>query len=154
MNSQLIIALLAFMALPALAQTVPEVSQESIDTALERWDIKVPRRCTYPILDYNMADRGMVRPVKGESKRVVTIGQLAFVSWGILGSTLAHELEVHCKQNMYKFVLWHIFGVDLTNEYEREAYLHELKNAKRFGLTKRETEEILDTFNFYYGEKE
>ena len=80
----------------------------------------------------------------------VTVGPAAFESWGLLGSTLAHELEVHCQQNFTYIRLLDLLGLDGTLKAEREAYQHELSNAGRFHLGEVERENIKATMDFYY----
>jgi hypothetical protein len=84
------------------------------------------------------------------SKTKVFVGPTAFSSWGMLGSTLAHEVEVHCRQNFPLIVLKDQLGLDGTVEAEREAYEYEIQNAGRFGLDHRDQNLIAATVEYYY----
>ena len=75
----------------------------------------------------------------------VQIGPIAFTSWGLLGATLAHELEIHCQQNLMAISFKDALGIDAKNAAEKAAYAHELANANRFGLSPEETQRIKDT---------
>ena len=84
----------------------------------------------------------------------VTIGPAAFTSWAVLGSTLAHELEVHGKQHLAPVLFASVFGFgdEVSSFYEREAYDYEVRNSKRFGLTTSEAAGIFLTKMLIYGE--
>src|SRR5690606_25474533 len=81
------------------------------------------------------------------------IGPSAFASWALLGSTLAHEIEVHCHQNFTLIRLFDIAGWEGTENAEREAYAHELAHADRFGLTSDDRYSIAQTLQYYYPER-
>jgi hypothetical protein len=130
----------------------PEVSQASIDLALAMFGIDVPSTAQRPRLDPELRDRGLTVRAAFMDKAEVTVGPAAFASWGLLGSTLAHELEVHCRQNFLFISVMDGFGLDGTGEAERQAYIHELRNAKRFGLAGGDAELIADTMEYYYPE--
>ena len=63
----------------------------------------------------------------------------------MLGSTLAHEAEVHGRQNRIAIAVKESLGLDAVVAAEREAYEYELANARRFGLTKDEKARIAAT---------
>lgn len=128
----------------------PTVSQDSIDLALALFGIELPPSASAPRLDENLRDRGLTSRAAFMEKAEVTIGPAAFTSWGLLGSTLAHELEVHCQQNFLLISVMDAIGLDGTGEAERQAYIHELRNARRFGLGHEDAELIADTMEYYY----
>lgn len=128
----------------------PSLSQESIDIALVMFDIRIPPNAMHPVFDPELEDRGLTTLRGWGRKLEVTIGPAAFASWGLLGSTLAHELEVHCQQNFAMIRLQDLFGLEGTANAEREAYIHELNNAERFHLSNVERVNIQATMDFYY----
>ena len=128
----------------------PEISQESIDLAIAIYGIKIPSSAAKPILDLNLKDRGLTSRGAYVEKAEVTIGPAAFSSWSLLASTLGHELEVHCQQNFLFVYLLDVVMLDGTGSAEREAYIYELRNAKRFGLDILDAEMIADTMEYYY----
>jgi len=67
---------------------------------------------------------------------------------GRLGSTLAHEIEVHVNEQLEKD-RWYEgkVGADLN---QVEAYDHQLATAERFGLSDEEVEEIRSKRDEYY----
>ena len=130
----------------------PSMSQESIDEAMKRYGISVPDSATHPTLDMSLEDRGLTTLNCRFCERTVTIGPAAFSSWAVLGSTLAHELEVHCKQNFAVINIMDMFGYHGSELAEREAYSYELANAQRFGTSYDEQKSILETMEYYYPE--
>jgi hypothetical protein len=82
----------------------------------------------------------------------VYIGRDAFENWSVLGSTLGHEIEIHCQQSFFMIHLFDLFGFDGTGEAERQAYLYELANAERFGLGQYDQNLILSTMSYFYPE--
>ncbi len=128
----------------------PEVSQESIDLAIVIYGIKIPNSASKPILDMNLRDRGLTSRGAYVDKADVTIGPAAFSSWSLLASTLGHELEVHCQQNFLFVYLMDVMRLDGTGSAEREAYIYELRNAKRFGLDIVDADMIAETMEYYY----
>ena len=133
-----------------LPLTRPELSQKSIDLALAVYNIRIPNGTAHPRLDASLKDRGLTLRSLAFDDAMVTIGPAAFESWALLGSTLAHELEVHCQQNFFVIFLMDTVGLDGTGEAERQAYMHELKNAKRFGLKAVDKRLIEDTMDYFY----
>lgn len=131
----------------------PDVSQESIEIAMDFYQIKMnPNRCKRPRLaNVETKTRGVVMTSFWRNlltiPDAVFIGEAAFSSWAMLASTLAHELEVHCVQNVNNFEL---FDDDLVSLLEKEAYHYEILNQKRFGLTPLEVLRIESTINRYY----
>lgn len=131
----------------------PRLNQESIDLALALFDIKVPEGVEHPTLDLSIVDRGLTT-LTHRGKLIVTVGPGAFTSWGILGSTLAHEIEVHCNQNFAIIRLMDMFGLEGTHNAEREAYHHELAHADRFFLSAEDRLSIAQTMDYFYPETE
>ena len=129
---------------------IPEISQASIDLALVVYGIDVPANAEHPLLDMDLKDRGLTMRGTFMEKARVTIGPAAFTSWGLLGSTLAHEIEVHCHQNFFAIYMMDLVGLNGTDMAERQAYEHELHDAKRFGLDPVDKALIADTMDFYY----
>ncbi len=132
---------------------LPAMSQESVDLALVMFGIELPTTAEHPAFDPNLRDRGLTTRGAFMDKAQVTVGPAAFSSWSLLGSTLAHEIEVHCQQNFLAIYLMDAVGLDGTGAAERQAYIHELKGAKRFGLVSEDSELIADTMEYYYPEK-
>lgn len=120
----------------------PKVSAESIDIAMKAYSIYLPNNTVNPSVDKAMVDRGLTLPGNVFFSTKVFIGPEAFMSWGLLGSTLAHEVEIHCRQNVYLIVLKDILGLEGTLWAEREAYSYEISNKNRFHLTSSEIEDI------------
>lgn len=130
--------------------SVPDISQENIDLALVMFGIEVPSSAEHPRLDRDLHDRGLTSRGAFMEKAKVTVGPAAFTSWGLLGSTLAHEIEVHCQQNFFAIYVMDVIGMDGTGAAERQAYVHELRNAHRFGLAVEDAQMIADTMEYYY----
>ncbi|MEY4066658.1 MAG: hypothetical protein RIR26_2866, partial [Pseudomonadota bacterium] len=150
--------------------------QESVLTALTMYSIRVPQHVDGPAFDSELADRGLTTGGLILPNKRVTVGPAAFTSWGVLGSTLAHEIEVHVPQSFFMVVArdtiqnkWtdlrrlagrvvptlapsakEVFENDGTWRAEREAYLHEIKNAKRFGLSEEEISSIWRVMDYFY----
>lgn len=134
----------------AFPQTPPPLSQDSIDLALRLFHIKVPKDAVYPRYNPRLSDRGSASRKFASQKIVVEIGPSAFNSWSLLGSTLAHELEVHCLQNWTVINLMDMLGLNGSMWAERQAYLFEIHNAKRFGLNTKQIELIEATMAYFY----
>jgi len=132
----------------------PPITQESIDLAMQIYGINLPSGTEPPMLDLNMQDRGLTTRSPILDKARVTIGPAAFSSWALLGSTLAHEIEVHCQQNFFAIYVMDLIGLDGTGAAERQAYIHELSHAQRFGTLDDDAKMIADTVAFYYPEAE
>ncbi len=145
-----------------------EVNQENIDIAMALFSINRNTNTLYPILFPEMQLRGLTVGESFSPKREVYIGNMAFESWGILGSTLAHEIEIHSNQSFLKIeVLNYIDNLKLipkilfakafdhkyessinskinsgTFSAEKEAYEYEMNSKARFNLTNSEVYEI------------
>lgn len=133
--------------------TKPPMTQESIDIAMEMFGIQVPAEANSPKLDMNLEDRGLTTLHGWGQKLEVTVGPAAFSSWAMLGSTLAHELEVHCRQNFALIRMKDMLGLEGTLHAEREAYMHELSNSDRFHLKESDQSNIRATMEYYYPSK-
>jgi len=128
----------------------PPMTQESIDIAIEMFGINIPVNAENPTLDMKLEDRGLTTLNGWGKKLEVTVGPAAFSSWAVLGSTLAHELEIHCNQNFAVIRMKDMLGLEGTNGAEREAYMHELSNAERFHLKDADQMSIRSTMDYYY----
>lgn len=125
-------------------------SQDNIDLAMKIFGIKVPFYTHYPQYQANLVDRGVTQVDGLLFPKQVYIGPAAFQSLGILGSTLAHELEVHARQSFIVIYLLDLFGFNGKSIAEREAYSYEIRNRDRFELTHQEVDQIRFTMDFYY----
>lgn len=132
----------------------PTVTQSSIAVAVKSFGIRLPKNINGPFFDPKLEDRGLTLRQGLASDPLVLIGREAFSSWGMLGSTLAHEIEVHCRQNFLAIHLQNLAGFDGTGMAEREAYRYELANAERFGLASYDRELIRSTMSYFYPEQE
>lgn len=155
----------------------PVPSQADLDLALVLYSVKVPRGITAPLFDPELEDRGLTTGSTVSGPQRVTIGPAAFSSWSLLGSTLAHEAEVHGQQNFFRIVFedeffgalttWTQSGLALagrspglegsrvcldcgTLRAEREAYEYEISQAWRFGLSDEEVRLIRQVMETYY----
>jgi hypothetical protein len=157
-------------------KSAPPQTQESIETALLMFSIDVPETVEGPFFDAQLDDRGLTTGGLLLPQKRVTIGPAAFTSWAVLGSTLAHEIEVHVEQSFLKVVAqdqlaqWYydgrrivgrwlpalapssqeLFENDGTWKAERDAYMYELKNARRFGLSEEEVASIWRVMDYFY----
>jgi len=157
-------------------ESVPPQTQQSIEAALLMFSIEVPKTVEGPFFDAQLDDRGLTTGGLLLPQKRVTIGPAAFTSWAVLGSTLAHEIEVHVEQSFFKVVAqdqlaqWYydgrrvvgrwlpalapsaqeLFESDGTWKAERDAYMHELKNARRFGLSDEEVASIWRVMDYFY----
>lgn len=131
----------------------PTPSQESIDLAMEIYGIRLPPSAEFPIFDPNLEDRGLTTRATFLDLAKVTIGPAAFASWPLLGSTLAHEIEVHCNQSFAVIWFLDLLNMDGVSVAERKAYEHEIAGAERFGLNQSDVQLIGDTVDFYYPEE-
>ncbi len=161
-------------------ERAPEPSQQDIDLAMALYSIRLPRGLQSPAFDPALEDRGLTTGSSLLGPQHVTIGPAAFSSWPLLGSTLAHEVEVHGQQNFFRIVLedeffgalttWSASGRALAGSFadagqgrslcsacgtlgaEREAYQYEIQNAQRFGLSELEIRLIRQVMDTYYPE--
>lgn len=129
---------------------IPRMSQDSLYQAISIYNIRIPHGVTFPEYDAELQDRGLTSLNPWTKKFTVKIGPAAFQSWSLLGSTLAHEFEVHCNQSFLWIHMQDLVGMEGTNQAEREAYAYELKNADRFGLNQGEVAMIQETVDYYY----
>jgi hypothetical protein len=154
----------------------PRLRQQSIEIAMALFSIDKASSVSGPHFDRMLEDRGLTTGGTLSSSKTVTIGPSAFTSWGVLGSTLGHEIEVHARQSFLAVVVRdriaevqlsarrrlgsyvsalnpsarESFENDGTWRAEREAYMYELANAERFGLSPAETRSIAYVMNYYY----
>ncbi len=133
-----------------MGNSFPKVNQESIDIAMVAFGIKLPSGANYPLFDPELLDRGLTAKGVFSRETLITIGEAAYYNWGLLASTLAHEAEVHGRQNILAITFLDLIGLDGTGLAEREAYEYEVKHARRFGLSVKQADLISDTMNFYY----
>ncbi len=132
----------------------PEPTEASLKMAMEVYNIQIPGKINGPFVDMTMEDRGLTVRQGLSSKPTVFIGREAFQSWALLGSTLAHEIEVHCRQNFLSIHFQNIAGMDGTGSAEREAYRYELAHATRFGLAQYDQDLIRSTMSYFYPERD
>lgn len=108
-------------------------SSDEINFALEVYGIK-SSHVDKISFDENLYSRGEYNVVTNE----VSIGPAALVSWGVLGSTLIHEVEVHGNQGIDKKILlgWQekLLGKSSLAALEIEAYESEVRNSHRLGV--------------------
>jgi hypothetical protein len=154
----------------------PDLTQESVNIAMEAFAIRKPRNVKHPIFLPSLGDRGLTTGGALEGIKEVFVGPAAFSSWAVLGSTLGHEIEVHGTQSFLRILLTdkitdfafsarstlglvlpgigptvrNQFDAEGTWKAERNAYLYEIKHASRFGLTDQEKQSIEDVMTFYY----
>ena len=113
---------------------VPDFTSQDVDLALVAFGILDTRYDKKVGLDPTVHARGVAIHGSYGGDAEIKVGLAAFSSWGLLGSTLAHEIEIHVNQN--PFVVW---LEDLTMgtgtiRAERAAYNHEMLSRDRFGL--------------------
>jgi hypothetical protein len=145
---------------------------KDIDLAMALFSIDIPENAIYPIYSLNLPYRGLTTGDAFLSAKQVIIGDMAFTSWGILGSTLAHEIEVHCNQSFLKIEFLNF--LDLVIKYpeefilkiyasintppygnigfgaylaEKEAYTYEINSKERFNLSPEEVIAIRNTLD-------
>jgi hypothetical protein len=137
----------------AVPDRAPIPSQRDIDLAMKMFSIRTHKHVVGPTYNKNLSDRGITKGTIDSPTRIVEIGPSAFSSWGMLGSTLAHEIEVHANQSFAKILALDAAAANQpgTQAAEVEAYRYELKCKDRFGLTNTEVWLIEDTLKYYYG---
>ena len=154
MNKFLLIIIM-FYASFSFSQTfyvTPLTSDESIQIALKQFKIEVPENVTVRYAGFKENVRGhTIENEKNGQNKTVLIYDLAFSSWAVLGSTLAHEIEVHVKQDFSYIrkknaVFKNNYG---QNRAEVEAYQYELDNSERFSLNNEEKENIENLLDEY-----
>lgn len=144
----------SFVRPAPLPDGTPVVGQEAIKLAMNIFGIQTPRNVKGPFFSARLEDRGLTVKKGAVGDAVVYIGPEAFSSWALLGSTLAHEIEVHCRQNFLAIHFKNLSGFDGTGAAEREAYMYELMSAERFGLDSYERELISSTMMYFYPKHE
>lgn len=139
----------------------PTPSQENLNLAMALYSIDVPEYLDGPYFDSELDLRGLILGYTFNKNRRVFVGSEAFSSFGLLGSTLAHEIEVHGNQSFIFAEILNQFGnglrklcflsfVKIPNNFgyhlaENEAYHFEAQSHTRFLLTQKEVEGILLT---------
>ncbi len=129
-------------------KTKPTPDQETLEFAIKYFHIHVPDHLQNISFDKYLDDRG--KTVLSHTKISVFIGPKAFQSWSVLGSTLAHEIEIHGQQNFAWIDLLDKLQLDGTRLAEEEAYNYEMNNQLRFHLTRSEIYAIEFTKKLYY----
>ena len=130
------------------------MGSESVDVAMAMYGIKILPHVGTPEFDANLEDRGVTIMNGWGQKLVVKVGPAAFESWALLGSTLAHEIEIHCEQSFLLIRLMDTVGFSGTLSAEREAYMHEISNRERFNLSEYEIANIRNTMNYFYPDED
>ncbi|BBH52089.1 hypothetical protein JCM31447_05260 [Fluviispira sanaruensis] len=139
--------------------TAPEKNNQCILLAMALFSIDKNKNSMQPVYDPSLNVRGLTSGMIFSPKKNIYIGDEAFENWGLLGSTLAHEVEIHGNQSfveiefinflyhyVYEFkynLLLHLINksdVQYKNKKigtikaEKEAYKYELKSKNRFSL--------------------
>jgi len=110
--------------------------QSAIARAIALYRIAAPRvhaRVAYSASG-DMRDRDSATYVDHDGSIRVEIGEGAFASAGRLGSTIAHEVEVHLNRHLGRGVYYPPIDERTALIQELEAYDYELANRDRFGL--------------------
>ena len=148
----------------------PKRQEKDIALAMALFSINIPENVCYPTYSYNLPYRGLTRGNSFFPQKEVIIGEMAFTSWGILGSTLAHEIEIHGNQSFLKieFLNFLYSYIQNNNKFiysifpsfeivpyenmglgsylaEKEAYSYEINSDKRFNLKIKEILAIKNT---------
>ena len=125
-------------------------SLDNIHFANKVFNIKKPKSLKKIDINHDISDRGLTYGSGVGSSKHVDIGPPAFTSWAMLGSTLGHEIEVHCNQSFLFIWLSEMLNIQGTVYAERQAYQYEIRNAERFGLTVEERSQIASTKDYFY----
>ncbi len=128
----------------------PPINQESIDLAIAMYGIVIPSHVVGPRLVRSLEERGLAERTTWSPEATVSIGPNAFESWGVLASTIIHEVHGHAMQNILAIHVLNLVGMNGTAIAERQAYTLELSHASRLGLNESETHFIRETRDFYY----
>lgn len=131
----------------------PIPSSKSILIAMKIFSIEGSKKMGLPSYDPSLKDRGQTVISEGGKPCQVKVGTSAFQSWGVLGATLAHEIEVHCNQDITFIKAFDLFGGLGTYFAERAAYKYEIDSKKRFGLATDEVKSIRETMDYYFPKK-
>lgn len=142
---------------------IPNKSQDSVEIAIALFSIEIYKNIESIEYNKEIVFRGLTIGSSFLDEKKVIIGDMAFISWGILGSTIGHEAEIHGRQNFLLFEILNFLNIYVklfTNFYpkfsnifinksdlgiyfaEKEAYLYELNSANRFNLNKNELNSI------------
>lgn len=122
----------------------PRLGQESVDQAMILFNIKATKNTAWPVYSEKLSEdvRALIYKDGSFSTKIVLLSKSAFKSWGVLGSTLAHEIEVHGEQNFeWAFLKNRFFGKTLAN-LEIDAYNYEIYSKDRFGLSDYDIDEL------------
>lgn len=111
-----------------------KLKQKAINKAIDAYDIDVSN-AKFVKYDADTPGEGGANQ-RGE----IRLGDDAFSSASWLGSTLGHESEIHINQQLEKGN-WYT-GDQGTALQEVQAYQYEIKNAKRFGTSKKDLKEL------------
>lgn len=154
----------------------PLPSQESVDVAMAAFGVDLGGNVNSPIFDGSLSDRGLTAGGTLDVRRSIWVGPAAFLSWGVLGSTLGHEIEIHGQQSFLAILAMDgvadvrrglsalvseeqaLAGTAKESEEalwgtwraERTAYLYEISSANRYGLTPEEVKSIRQVMEYYY----
>lgn len=128
-------------------QGKPNPSNLSIQMALDFYNIEIPSRCNHPVyveVENKSRDRAIITLPGWIGRRDVLVYRGAFLSWGVLASTLAHELEIHCKQSTIEYILLQgLYGTKYADaRAEIPAYDLEISRAKEYGTDKAFVDEM------------
>lgn len=130
---------------------VPDpTNPQHVAIAMRAFGIHLPANTSWPIYNRQTTDRGLTTPGNIFYNTRVDLGYDAFSSWSILGSTLLHEVEVHCHQNVYWIVFKDLLQLNGTDDAERDAYAYEVANRYRVSLTAAEVLDIQHVVKAYY----
>jgi uncharacterized Zn-binding protein involved in type VI secretion len=108
--------------------------QEAIEQAVKHYGVDISQAKT---VTYDPTVKG--EAVTSNDGRV-RVGDKAFASPGWLGSSIAHETEVHVNEQAKKGK-WYT-GKQGTAIQEVQAYDHEIANARKYGLTDSEVNDL------------
>ena len=150
----------------------PNQPNKDIDLAIALFSIDISENTNYPIYNPNLPYRGLTTGDAFFPEKQVIIGDMAFTSWGILGSTLAHEIEIHCNQSFLniEFLNFLYLVIKYPEDFilkiypklniplydnlgygsylaEKEAYMYEINSMNRFNLSQKEVIAIKNTLD-------
>lgn len=129
---------------------VPTPGDEAVAIAMQYFGIQGPDGMPSPRFAPDFEDRGLTECTAWSRYCSVVVGPAAFSSWAVLGSTLAHEIEVHGRQSFLGIWLMDQLGLDGLIYAERQAYQYELAMAHRFGTSQQDLDLIRVTMDHYY----
>ena len=124
-----------------------KIRQKTIDLVIEVYHIDTSASAS---VKYSKTEdvEGLLGHVRGDQE--VKIGSGAFRSPGFLASIVSHESELHSKQARAG-IRFGPEGSVASTLAEIAAYDWNIGNARRFGLSKAETEHFKDKRKEYYG---